>query len=74
MTFNMLNSNENGKLLLKCAASKLNTERRRGDGGGKAFPLLLLSFGGGISPKHSTPSFILPHKRGTDGFGTFGKN
>ena len=38
MTFNMLNSNENGKLLLKCAASKLNTERRRGDGGGKALP------------------------------------
>ena len=74
MTFNMLNSNENGKLLLKCAASKLNTERRRGDGRGKALPLLLLSSGGGISPKHSTPSFILPHRRGIVGFGAFGKN
>lgn len=34
MTFNMLNSNESGKLLLKCAASESSTERRRGDGGG----------------------------------------
>lgn len=45
MTFNTLNSNESGKLLLKCAASESSTERRRGGGGGDSLAPAPFVFG-----------------------------
>ena len=64
MTFNTLNSNENGKHLLKCATSKLNTQGRWGDGGGDSLALAPFVFGRRDFPKTLHPFIYSTPQKG----------